>query len=155
MTQRRPFVTKAAIERAAEIATRLRVSVRLDADGSVTISPSRANANRKTQEGGEFDRELEELHARRSDFVPWPGPDLSHREERVLKVLIGAHGRPIAASGIPLAGPHTVNGLLSHGLVALEDGMTIFNREQMIHATAAGLAFFKRRSEHRRKYPAL
>lgn len=103
-------------------------------------------------EEDDLDRELEEWQA---SHVPWPGPHLNHREERVLQVLVEANGRAMGADTIPFAGPHTVNGLISYGLVGLEDGAETFDRRQKIHATKEGLSFSSRRDSHYRQYPNL
>ncbi|TAN19676.1 MAG: hypothetical protein EPN45_00635 [Rhizobiaceae bacterium] len=99
----------------------------------------------------ELDRQLEAFER----HVPWPGPHLNHREDRVLQILVEADGLAMAADAIPLAGPRTVNGLIAYGLVGLEDGVKSFDRSQKIHATKEGLSFFRRRKAHYRQYPSL
>jgi hypothetical protein len=149
VTRRQTF-TQAQLRAAAKIAKEHGVSVRLDPDGSATISPSSAPAS-----DDELDRELEAFEALHDRHVPWTGPHLNHREEKVLKVLVAAEGRPLAASIIPLAGPRTVNGLLAYGLVGLVQGTEIFDRSQEIHATKEGLSFLRRREAHYERYPTL
>lgn len=143
---RRPAFTQAQLRTAAKIAKEHGVSIRLEADGSITISPSSTPTT-----DDELDRELEAFER----HVPWPGPHLNHREERVLQVLVEGNGHAMAADAIPLAGPRTVNGLVSYGLVGLEDSAETFDRHQKIHATKEGLSFFSRRNAHYRRYPSL
>jgi hypothetical protein len=147
---RRPFFTQAQLRTVAKIAKEHGVSVRLDTDGSVTISPISGSPSDE-----ELDRELEAFKAQDREFVPWIGPRLNHREERVLRQLVDAEGHPTAADTIVLAGPATVNGLLSYGLAGLEKGVESFDRHCLVHATKVGLSFFNRRDAHYRRYPTM
>jgi hypothetical protein len=104
----------------------------------------------------ELDQELRAFEALDRQVLPWTGPHLNHREEKVLRVLVAAEGRPLAANAIHLAGLQTVNGLLAYGLVGLEEGAEIFDRRHhCIYATEEGLSFFSKRKAHYRRHPTL
>lgn len=60
LNRRRPVFTKRQIELAAEIATKHGVTVRLEVDGTITISPK----SQKDLEEEMLDRELEEFELR-------------------------------------------------------------------------------------------
>ncbi len=91
-------------------------------------------------------------HAEREEpAVRWPGPELNHREEQVLRTLVAADKHKMPASSIPQAGPATIAALVKYGLVRLEAGTKVFDRSQTIHATRDGITFFPRYKAHRRK----
>ena len=141
----------ARVRQFAMLAKELGVSINLQADGSVEISPFAqqqmivAPRTKKEIEEEELEREREAFE--RDVERQWQGPNFGRNAEKVMETLVKAGGALVRASSVPYAGPRTVNHLISLGFVALANGVTVFDRAQEIRATERWMSFISQRAK--------